>query len=210
MLLSSGISNLMLNGIYCIFSIFCVYFSDGSFTRGGGPDRGSFWCNLAYWEHRQRVGRLFTVCDSTINIFQELPHGSGMCLKVLQTETQAEAVRRTREKIGFGIVLSKEGDGVWLYNRSNHPTFVNSPTLDIPNSPVLVVVKVLPGYSLKIFDYKQSEVLERTHNPEYLDGPFDPNSVRISFAKGWGPSYSRQFITSCPCWLELLLRVNRW
>ncbi|CAG5116686.1 unnamed protein product [Candidula unifasciata] len=101
---------------------------------------------------------------------------------------------------------------VWAYNASNFPIFVNSPTLDDPKSPrSLVVKKVPPGYSIKIFDYARAELLERTEARSMLlnDGPFDPCSVRISLAKGWGPSYSRQFITSCPCWLEVLLGVKR-
>lgn len=39
-------------------------------------------------------------------------------------------------------------------------------------------------------------------------GPVDTHSVRISFAKGWGLNYSRQDVTSCPCWLEVLLSRN--
>ena len=173
--------------------------------RPGGP----FWCNIAYWELRQRVGRLYTVFNPSVNVFQELPHGSGMCLGVLQQETSTESVRRTREKIGLGLTLSKEDDGVWTYNRSDYPIFVNSPTLSTPNIRTSVVWKLPPGYCIKIFDYDQSKVLQQIQDPECLDGPFDPNSIRISFAKGWGPCYSRQFITSCPCWIEILLRINR-
>lgn len=40
-------------------------------------------------------------------------------------------------------------------------------------------------------------------------GPVDIYSLRISFAKGWGPSYSRQEVTSCPCWLEVMLSPCR-
>ena len=100
---------------------------------------------------------------------------------------------------------------VWAYNASNYPIFVNSPTLDDPNSPrSLVVKKVPPGYSIKIFDYARAELLERTEARNILlnDGPYDACSVRISLAKGWGPNYTRQFITSCPCWLEILLGVR--
>ncbi|KAL8197408.1 UNVERIFIED_CONTAM: Mothers against decapentaplegic 6 [Gekko kuhli] len=169
----------------------------------------SHWCSVAYWEHRTRVGRLYPVYEQSVSIFYDLPQGNGFCLGQLNLDHRSETVQRTRSKIGYGILLSKEPDGVWAYNRSEHPIFVNSPTLDIPNCRTLMVRKVMPGYSIKVFDYEKSCLLQHAADLEYPDGPYDPNSVRISFAKGWGPSYSRQFITSCPCWLEVLLRNSR-
>ncbi|KAK6184822.1 hypothetical protein SNE40_007197 [Patella caerulea] len=181
------------------------YLTDTSSTAPRGPH----WCSIAYWELRQRVGRLYPVFNPTINVFQLLPRGDGMSLEILQTDANLESVRRTREKIGIGIILSKETDGVWAYNRSQFPIFVNSPTLDDPDSRTLVVRKILPGYSIKIYDFDLAKLLENTRDPALLDGPYDPCSIRISFAKGWGPCYSRQFVTSCPCWLEILLNINR-
>uniref|UniRef100_A0AAQ4Q697 Mothers against decapentaplegic homolog n=1 Tax=Gasterosteus aculeatus aculeatus TaxID=481459 RepID=A0AAQ4Q697_GASAC len=175
------------------------------------PDapKQSHWCNVAYWEHRTRVGRLYTVYEHSVSIFYDLPQGTGFCLGQLNLEHRSSTVQRSRGKIGYGILLSKEPDGVWAYNRSEHPIFVNSPTLDVPNSRTLVVRKVMPGYSIKVFDYERSFLLRHTTEVDLLDGPYDPNSVSISFAKGWGPCYSRQFITSCPCWLEILLNNHR-
>lgn len=182
-------------------------FSDASMS----PDatKPSHWCSVAYWEHRTRVGRLYAVYDQAVSIFYDLPQGSGFCLGQLNLEQRSESVRRTRSKIGFGILLSKEPDGVWAYNRAEHPIFVNSPTLDAPGGRALVVRKVPPGYSIKVFDFERSGLLQHGPEPDAADGPYDPNSVRISFAKGWGPCYSRQFITSCPCWLEILLNNHR-
>lgn len=116
--------------------------------------------------------------------------------------------------------------GVWLYNRTDHPIFVNSPTLSPPPastttttttsltstlpSNVCTVYKVPPSYSIQIFDFEKSRLYERLRDSSrQSDGPFDPYSIRISFAKGWGSTYSRQYITSCPCWLEVLLQVPR-
>ena len=214
------------------------------------------WCHVAYWELRRRVGRLYSVFDSSINVFHRLPHPpseGGLCLAVLHehnvlaisessrtnennhsrckhtkhmhpghlgrtrnrtrigegNNNEDDSVRRTCEKIGLGLSLSQEVDGIWVYNRSKHPIFVNTPMLDnyLPSQRTFSVIKVPPGYSMKIFDY--SIRIERTRDSDLLDGPYDPNSIRISFAKGWGPNYSRQFITSCPCWIEVLLSVNR-
>uniref|UniRef100_A0A671MSI2 Mothers against decapentaplegic homolog n=1 Tax=Sinocyclocheilus anshuiensis TaxID=1608454 RepID=A0A671MSI2_9TELE len=182
-------------------------FSDASLS----PDapKQSHWCNVAYWEHRTRVGRLYPVYQPAVSIFYDLPQGTGFCLGQLSLDQRSSTVQRTRGKIGYGLLLSNEPDGVWAYNRSQHPIFVNSPTLDIPGSRSLVVRKVMPGYSIKVFDYECSSMLRHGAKSELLDGPYDPNSVRISFAKGWGPCYSRQFITSCPCWLEILLNNHR-
>ncbi|RMB94986.1 hypothetical protein DUI87_28529 [Hirundo rustica rustica] len=165
--------------------------------------KDSCWCKLAYWEYRTRVGRLYAVHEASVNIFCELPWGSGFCLAQLPAAYRSCAVQRARGKIGRGLLLSREPGGVWAYNRSEHPIFVNSPTLSPPGACGLTVLKVLPGYSAKVFDYEWAGDGGGWQLPG--EGPCDPHSIRISFAKGWGPCYSRQFITSCPCWLEVLL-----
>ncbi|KAL6461533.1 hypothetical protein MHYP_G00296770 [Metynnis hypsauchen] len=186
-------------------------------TTGGQSDASmspsslahAHWCNVAYWEHRTRVGRLYPVYDPSLSIFYDLPQGTGLCLGLLPLPARSSSVQRARGKIGHGILLSKEPDGVWAYNRSQHPIFVNSPTLDPPHCRSLTVRRVMPGYSIKVFDYEKSCQIRQPGDSVHLEGPYDPNSVRISFAKGWGPCYSRQFITSCPCWLEILLNNHR-
>uniref|UniRef100_A0A674GW61 MH2 domain-containing protein n=1 Tax=Taeniopygia guttata TaxID=59729 RepID=A0A674GW61_TAEGU len=165
------------------------------------------WCKLAYWEYRTRVGRLYAVHEASVNVFCELPRGSGFCLAQLPAAYRSCAVRRARGKIGRGLLLSQEPGGVWAYNRSEHPIFVSSPTLSPPGACRLTVLKVLPGYSAKVFDYERAGDRGGWQLPG--EGPCDPHSIRISFAKGWGPCYSRQFITSCPCWLEVLLNQPR-
>ncbi len=184
------------------------------------------------------MGRLFPVTQPSVAIFSEAKvQDTGLCLSALtsQVTPETEAVRRTRQKVGHGLLLCQESDGVWLYNRSENAIFVNSPTLDPPGpgpagAPrTLLVYKVPPGFAIRIFDYDRSQfyqqlaTLTSSESPSsfrpdgsaknlvtetsevYSDGPFDPNALRISFAKGWGPKYSRQFITSCPCWIEVLL-----
>ncbi|NXK48345.1 SMAD6 protein, partial [Chauna torquata] len=179
--------------------------TDTSLSRSSVRD--GYWCKLAYWEHRTRVGRLYAVHEASVNVFCELPRGSGFCLGQLPAAHRSQAVRRARGKIGRGLLLSREPGGVWAYNRSEHPIFVSSPTLGPPGARGLTILKVLPGYSVKVFDYERVGGLAGWRHPG--DGPCDPHSVRISFGKGWGPCYSRQFITSCPCWLEVLLTQPR-
>jgi len=176
----------------------------GTITEGRPPH----WCTLAYWELRNRVGRLFPVYTNGINVFAHLPQGEGLWLDPLfsvSNSNNQESVLRTRDKIGFGLSISRDEDGVGVYNRSNYAIFVDSPTLDPPNTRNLTVFKVLPGFSIRVFDYELARSYRRLRNSEPPDGPIDPNAFRISFAKGWGPDYSRQFITSCECWLEVLL-----
>jgi len=234
---------------------------------GGGGGRVRPWCTLAYWELRQRVGRLFPVTQPSVAIFTDAKVQDGLCLSALtgHRAPETDAVRRTRQKVGLGLLLCQESDGVWMYNRSDSAVFVNSPTLDPRAAPgsagaprTLLVYKVPPSFAIRIFDYERSiydqlrskghlvsaasseslwkcqfevsssgggggggSVLYRSddkklpmdnltaYKEEFSDGPFDPNALRISFAKGWGPKYSRQFITSCPCWIEVLLAPCR-
>lgn len=196
--------------------------SVGSSTTGS---LRSHWCSVAYWEQRTRVGRLYPAHEPALSIFYDLPQGTGLCLAQLHANAYHSrrddpgghfgtsvtgGPQQNRSKIGFGIILSQELDGVWVYNRSRHPVFIHSPTLDPPSARGLIVEKVMPGFSLKVFDYERSSwMAQHGVKPEIQEGPWDPHSIQISFGKGWGPCYSRQFITSCPCWLEVLLNNHR-
>lgn len=158
------------------------------------------------------MGRLYPVRSSSLNIMGNIPHGEGLSLASLAASSHtspSEQVRRTREKIGLGLVLYQDGDGVWLYNRAEIPLFVNSPTLDggIHCRADFIVHKLPPGHILNIFDYEKAREYQKLPvHPALLHvGPIDQNSVHVSFAKGWGPNYRRQAITECPCWLEILL-----
>lgn len=55
-----------------------------------------------------------------------------------------------KNSIFSGVTLSRELDGVWLYNRSSLPVFVHSPTLCDPSS--MMVYRVVPGHCLRVFD----------------------------------------------------------
>jgi hypothetical protein len=66
------------------------------------------WCTLAYWEERTRVGRLFQVRSTGVEVFSQLPRpsplGDAMCLATLATNNlkPSESTLKTREKIGLG------------------------------------------------------------------------------------------------------------
>ncbi|XP_064096733.1 mothers against decapentaplegic homolog 6-like isoform X2 [Macrobrachium nipponense] len=183
---------------------YCSYSTNGP---GTNP-----WCQVAYWEGRVRVGRLYPVRTPSLNIMGDIPHGEGLCLASLSAGPDyapTEQSKKTKEKIGLGLVLYQEGGGVWVYNRSDIPLFVNSPTLDggIHPRSSFNVHKLPPGHLINIFDYDKARLYQKLplHPDLVHEGPIDQNSVRVSFAKGWGRNYHRQEITECPCWLEILL-----
>ncbi|XP_069483053.1 mothers against decapentaplegic homolog 7 isoform X2 [Ambystoma mexicanum] len=164
----------------------------------------SHWCVVAYWEEKTRVGRLYSVQEPSLDIFYDLPQGNGFCLGQLNSDNKSQLVQKVRSKIGYGIQLTKEVDGVWVYNRSSYPIFIKSATLDNPDSRTLLVHKVFPGFSIKAFDYEKAYSLQRPNDHEFTQQPWTGFTVQISFVKGWGQCYTRQFISSCPCWLEVI------
>uniref|UniRef100_A0A1B0AWL0 Mothers against decapentaplegic homolog n=1 Tax=Glossina palpalis gambiensis TaxID=67801 RepID=A0A1B0AWL0_9MUSC len=174
------------------------------------------WCEIAYWEMAQRVGERYPAQGSTLNIYSETPYSAegkpktGMCLKDLvekRNMPSPEHVQYTRQKIGLGITLQREIDGVWLYNRSTVPIFLYSPTL---TESWFRVCRVEPGDCIRAFDkYRAQTLIYPAQFPGVQIGPIDTFSMRISFGKGWGYSYKRPDITRCPCWLEVLFTPQR-
>ncbi|EDO39628.1 predicted protein, partial [Nematostella vectensis] len=177
----------------------------------------SAWCVVAYWELNECIGPFYHGHQDVINIYETLPKPKGFCLAGLdRNQNVSDGTKRARNHVGFGLQLSREEDGIWIYNRSEYAVFANGTTFPyVTTTPSasqnITVTKVPPGFSLKIYDYNHSPATCRT-----FEGPQSwkvPESVRISFAKGWGntssASYRRPVVTSCPCWLEIHFTVSR-
>lgn len=62
------------------------------------------WCKLAYWELAERVGPLYCVEQSAVNVFGNIPCGDGLSLETLTQHRcgPQESVKKTRCKIGLG------------------------------------------------------------------------------------------------------------
>jgi len=165
------------------------------------------WCTVAYWELRQRVGPLYNVRQPYVDVFSELVLGSGLCLSQLHSTTSRvdAGVLRTRRKIGAGLVLSRESGGVWIYNRSEYPMFVGRCLPSISLSTTSTVDRLSPGFCLRVMDTEDNH----WQSSGSVDGPCSRRSLQISFGKGFGTDrYSRRTVHSCPCWIEILLRVT--
>lgn len=180
-------------------------------TETNGSDKlTDYWCRVGYRELNEHIGQLFPVTPDSIDIFQDIPQGSGLSLSTLHKQhlAKSDKVESVRLKIGSGITLSTESDRVWLYNRSSSSVFVSSYSLNmnIEHPGSWRVYKVNPGHCIAIYDYRLME--HWTPDPYSTDGPTDPHSIHISFVKGWGRDYHRQSILSCACWLEVILNVR--
>lgn len=231
-------------------------FSERYSTSSRLNDSARPWCVVAYWEFKERVGRLFHVSGDWIDVFQhqstdcfQLPHhlqedsgdrkkqptrcfggdctdsfscdyssfsyDSSVCLKSLQEDTSDTSVVKCRSRIGMGISACRYQNGeVWIHNRSQHPIFVSQhapPSNSFERSFVAQkhnwrtrIRKMEPGYCLKLADRETLKYQTSSGRPL---GPFC--TAQISFVKGWGPKYTRQSVMQCPCWLEILLYVDR-
>ncbi|OAF64807.1 hypothetical protein A3Q56_07485, partial [Intoshia linei] len=113
--------------------------------------------------------------------------------------------------IGRGIRLYYVGGEVFAECVGNNSIFIQ-----LPNFPWTrqTVCKIPPGNQIKIFNNREfasilSECINQGFEAAYKLTQMC--TIRLSFVKGWGSNYRRQFITEMPCWLEIQLNGPlRW
>lgn len=225
---SSGFISNLTQSTICQLESRSSYAQPSSQTTGAdndfaaGKELPKHWCSIAYWEHNERIGPTYEGTSDVVNVFDWLPEPSGFCLADLNRRSDvSEGTKRVRSQIGYGLQLTREREEIWIYNRSNFSLFANGPTLTFSNVNIpggklrhnIVVHKVPPGCSLKVFDYKLTPQVCQAIDSEGVRC-YHPESIRISFKKGWGSTtsskkYCRPLVTSCPCWIEIHLFVSR-
>lgn len=167
--------------------------------------------------------------------------GGGSCSACNKRATSSKAsardavVKKTLTKVGHGLVLSRrppasspfelssgnpDGDGVWLYNCSEFPVFVDSRSLrasTAAGSGRFDVCRILPGQSVRVYERRLVDRVRMAAAAEIASGCCENiwsaavdsvacyDSVLVSFVKGWSGRYKRQTVMSCPCWLEIII-----
>jgi len=136
------------------------------------------WAVAMFWDGKKRVGRSFPINRQYFSIFGSLYDEDGMCLQSFSN--LSDRCRSIIRLVECGITLWRSTDSFWLYNRDNR-CVIFAHSIDISSNPI----KILPGGCIQI--------------------PPECKNLTVSFVKGWGKAYTRQDVTECPAWLEILL-----
>nr|XP_046908858.1 mothers against decapentaplegic homolog 6-like [Dermatophagoides farinae] len=186
------------------------------------------WARISYWEFKERkitdinarnsivfIGYNTTTADNDESM-ESISLSSLLSSTITNNnnneEQQIKQERRmnhTRMRIGNGIALFHDSQqNVWIYNRSKTCSiFIESPlySKSSSKSKMMNVVKVLPGHSIKAYDYQLSQQIQHYRSSSLQTTRKDIDSFRFSFVKGFGVNYKLNDITNCPCWMEVIL-----
>ena len=124
-------------------------------------------------------------------------------------------IENCRRHIGRGIHVYNDNGDIYLENQSESPVFIQSRnTNHEKNYDINTVLKIFPGYSLKVFQSKLFAELLRESVDDGYDAVYELANmclIKVSFVKGWGKGssqavyYNRQEVSACPCWIEIRL-----
>ncbi|CAD6186466.1 unnamed protein product [Caenorhabditis auriculariae] len=160
------------------------------------------WGRLTRWERKEQVGEsvLLQGPFAAVGVLTQSVHDAQpVCSDWdLRNEVSFSLIRQS-DPIG-----SDNPEDVWLYNSGTRPLFLSlSPST---SSTKDTLRRLSPGYCIRVYRGEataSAPVSERAYRRHSRDPALLQNNLVISVGKGWGPNYSRMYLTDIPCRYEI-------
>lgn len=157
------------------------------------------WGHLARYERKESVGEVVQLTGqfAAVGILSGSVHDAQpVCSEWdLRNEASFALIRQT-EPLG-----SDGPEDVWLYNSGTRPLFIS---LNACSSKADTLRRLSPGYCIRVHQGEASastpaQALRRVSR----DPALSSGNLVISVGRGWGPNYSRVYVTDIPCRYEI-------
>ncbi|KAK6727024.1 hypothetical protein RB195_004993 [Necator americanus] len=162
------------------------------------------WGRMSRWDRKDRIGEplQLTGAFAAVGILSQSVHDAQpVCSEWDLRNEVSFALIRQSEPIG-----SDAPEDVWLYNSGTRPLFIcMAASLTKPDT----LRRLSPGYCIRVHKGEAtasapaSERAVHLHRRMSRDPALSYGNLVISVGRGWGPNYSRMYVTDIPCRYEV-------
>ncbi|KJH53567.1 MH2 domain protein [Dictyocaulus viviparus] len=166
------------------------------------------WGHMSRWDRKDRVGESLPLTGpfAAVGILSQSVHDAQPVCSEWDLKNEVSfALIRQSEPIG-----SDAPEDVWLYNSGTRPLFI---CMTAASSLKPDTLRLSPGYCVRVHKGEASasapttERAAQIHRRMIKDPALSYGNLVISVGRGWGPNYSRLYVTDIPCRYEVSFSI---